>query len=64
MQNGEATLAWVLFWLFALISVISTFFIVRHFRSTRPALIVAFLDIVFFVALYFFLRYLMQPLGS
>ena len=64
MNGGEATLAWVLFWVFALISTISTFFIIRHFRSTRLAILIASLDVVFFVALYFFLRYLMQPLGS
>ena len=63
MQNTETTVAWILFWLFTLISVISSFLIINHFRSTRLALLISCLELIFFVALYFFLRHLMQPLA-
>ena len=62
MQDGEATLAWILFWVFAAITVVATFLITDHHRSRRLAIALTIVCMVLFLALFFglqaFLRYL------
>ena len=63
MENGETTLAWVLFCLFAVITTVATFLIVDFHRSRRLALAMAALSAACFVALYLAVRALMHFIG-
>ena len=63
MQDGEATLAWVLFWIFTAITTVATFFITDHHRSRLLALSLTALSLALFIGLYFALRALLRYLG-
>ena len=63
MQNEESALAWVLFWLFAVITTVATFLIVDHHRSRLFALGMTAVSAAFFIGLYFALRFLLRYLG-
>ena len=63
MSRGDPILGNLLFVLFAVISVIGIYLIVRHFRSRSLALFLSWLVLIFFVALYFGLEALLQWLG-
>ena len=63
MQDGEALVAWVLFWVFAAITTISAFLITDHHRPRRQAILVAGVMLMFFVLLYSGLRALFGALG-
>jgi hypothetical protein len=62
MRDGEATLAWILFWVLTVITVVATFLITDHHRSRRLAVALTIVCAVFFLGLFFglqaFLRYL------
>lgn len=63
MRNAEVIVAWILFWLFATITTVSTFLIVRFHRSSRQALLIAAGVGFFFVLLFIGLRLLLRSLG-
>lgn len=63
MQSGESTLAWVLFWIFAVITTVATFLIVDHHRSRVLAIGLTALSLAFFVGLYFALQALLREIG-
>jgi phosphate starvation-inducible membrane PsiE len=63
MQDGEATLAWVLFWVFTAITTVATFFITDHHRSRGLAWGLAALSLTLFIGLYFALQALLRYLG-
>lgn len=63
MQNGEATLAWILFWIFAVITTVATFLIVDHHRSRALAIGLATLSLALFVGLYLALQTLLRSVG-
>jgi hypothetical protein len=63
MQNEESTLAWILFWLFAVITTVAAFLIVDHHRSRLFALGMTTLSVAFFIGLYLALQALLRYLG-
>ena len=63
MIRGDPILGNLLFVLFAVISVVGMYLIVRYFRSRWLALCLSSAVLVFFVALYFGLEALLQWLG-
>ena len=63
MQEGEATLAWILFWVFTTITTVATFLITDHHRSRSLALGLATLSLALFIGLYFALQALLRHLG-
>lgn len=63
MNDGEALVAWLLFWLFAAITTVSTFLITDHHRPRRQALSVSGVVLTFFVVLFLGLRMLLADLG-
>ena len=63
MQDSESTLAWVLFWIFAVITTLATFLIVEHHRSRSLAVGWTLLSIALFVGLYFALQALLRYVG-
>ena len=63
MHNGEAIVAWILFWVFTAITTISTFLITDHHRSRRQAVLVSGAMLAFFVLLFLGLRILFAKLG-
>lgn len=63
MSRGDVALANILFLLFALITTVSTFLIVRHFYSRRSAVISTATVLVFFIALYLGVEALLRSLG-
>ena len=63
MQNGEATLAWILFWIFATITVVATFLITDHHYSRRLAVSLGIVCAALFLALYLGLQALFRYLG-
>ena len=63
MQDGEATLAWILFWFFTTITTVATFLITDHHKSRFLALVLTIVSLLFFVALYFGLQVLLRHLG-
>lgn len=63
MNDGEALVAWLLFWLFAAITTVSSFLITDHHRSRRQAVLVALAVVAFFVLLFLGLRTLFSSLG-
>lgn len=63
MQDSESTLAWVLFWIFAVITTLATFLIVDHHRSRSLAVGLTLLSIALFVGLYFALQALLRYVG-
>jgi len=63
MHDGETIVAWVLFWLFAAITTISTFLITDHHRPRRQAVLVSGAVLAFFVLLFLGLRALLANLG-
>lgn len=63
MQDGEATLAWILFWVFTVITTLATFFITDHHRSRAWALGLAALALALFIGLFFALQALLRYLG-
>ena len=63
MQNGEAMLAWILFWIFAAITVVATFLITDHHYTRRLALTLTIVCAVSFLALYIGLQALFRYLG-
>lgn len=63
MHDGEAIVAWILFWVFTAITTISTFLITDHHRSRRQAVLVSGAMLAFFVLLFLGLRILFARLG-
>ena len=63
MRDGEATLAWILFWLFAAITTVATFLITDHHRSRSLALLLAVSSLALFIGLFFALQALLRYLG-
>lgn len=63
MQDGEATLAWVLFWVFTAITTVATFLIADHHKSRGMAGGLAALSLTLFIGLYFALQALLRYLG-
>ena len=63
MQDGESTLAWILFWIFAIITTVATFLIVDHHRSRALAMGLTALCLALFVGLYFALQALLLYVG-
>lgn len=63
MHNGESTLAWILFWIFAFITTVATFLIVDHHRSRSLAVGLTALSMALFVGLYFALQALLRYVG-
>lgn len=63
VSRGNPILGNLLFALFAMISFVGTYLIVRHFRSRWLAVLLSMAVLVFFVALYFGLEALLQWLG-
>lgn len=63
MQSGESTLAWVLFWIFAVITTVATFLIVDYHRSRALALGLTAVSLALFVGLYFALQALLRFVG-
>ena len=63
MSRGNPILGNLLVALFAMISCVGTYLIVRHFRSRWLAVLLSMAVLVFFVALYFGLEALLQWLG-
>ena len=63
MQEGEATLAWILFWVFTAITTVATFLITDHHRSRSLAVGLTAMSLALFVGLYFALQALLRYLG-
>ena len=63
MQDGEATLAWILFWVFTVITTLATFFITDHHKSRALALGLTAVSLALFIGLYFALQALLRYLG-
>lgn len=63
MSDGEAILAWILFWVFASITTIATFLIVAHHRSRLRAIVLSTAALLLFIGLYFALRLFLNELG-
>lgn len=63
MQEGDATLAWVLFWLFATITTVATFFITDHHKSRALAALLTVLCLALFIGLFVALQALLRYLG-
>ena len=63
MNDGEAILAWILFWFFAAITTIATFLIVAFHRSRPRAVVLSTAVLLFFIGLYFALRLFLDNLG-
>ena len=63
MQDGEATLAWVLFWIFATITTVATYLITDFHRSRGLAVGLTALSMALFIGLYFALQAFIRFLG-
>lgn len=63
MRSAEVVVAWILFWLFAAITIVSTFLIVRFHRPSRQALLITGGVGAFFVLLFIGLLLLLRSLG-
>lgn len=63
MQDGEATLAWILFWVFTVITTVATFLITDHHKSRSSAVGLTALCLALFVGLFFALQALLRYLG-
>jgi hypothetical protein len=63
MNDGEATMAWILFWVFSGITTVAAFLIADHHRSRRFAILLTLLSAAFFVGLYTALGVLLRYLG-
>lgn len=63
MQDSEATLAWILYWLFTIITVVATFLITDHHRSRRLAVALTAICLALFIGLFFALQQLLRYLG-
>lgn len=62
-DGGEATLAWILFWIFAAITTVATFLITDHHKTRAWAVGLGALTLVFFIGLYLALHWLLRYLG-
>jgi phosphate starvation-inducible membrane PsiE len=63
MHDGEATLAWVLFWVFTAITTVATFLITDHHQSRLRAWVFSAFSLVFFIALFIAMQVLFRYLG-
>ena len=63
MQGVESPLAWILFWIFAIITTVATFLIVDYHRPRSLAVGLTLLSIALFVGLFLALQALLRYVG-